>query len=299
MRKRRNLLQNLGCMMLAAVVWAAAPGTAQAAAQQNAALQQDEILPAGQNQEVQQAGYVSAFAARMPAQYQPTAANLLYCVDNFDAAKAQCDAVAVSSLNYWKAANGLAYGGGTTPVENRFCLYDQTYSTVPEEQLLYQIEARKSLKGTLPRNLRYTEQYAPLLEPISPDGYTYHGSVIRSWVHGSAATFKDYIPAPGDGRELSRMEISYYARERDEFNAASKEKGAAYMERLFREINWTNIENISVSHRSIPQSDGTEEILTDVDVRGWASPEYPLIHVHIRWQVESGSITVNISEENW
>lgn len=286
MRKRRNILQNLGCMMLAAVVWAATPGTVQAAAQQ------DEILPAEQNQEVQQAGYVSAFAARMPAQYQPTAANLLYCVDNFDAAKAQYDAVAVSSLNYWKAANGLAYGGGTIPRENRFCLYDTTYSTVPEDQYLYQKEVIKSLKGTLPRNLRYTEQYAPLLEPISPDGDT----LVRSRVHGSAATFKDYIPAPGDGRELSSIKVSYHV--------ASKEKGAAYMERLFREINWTNIENISVSHRSIPQSDGTEKILTDVDVSGWASPEYPLIHVYISWlvessSVESGLITVNISEENW
>lgn len=291
MRERRNRLQNLGCMMLAAVIWAAAPGTAQAAAPQNAALQQDEtlqqdeILPAGQNQEVQQAGYVSAFAARMPAQYQPTAANLLYCVDNFDAAKAQCDAVAVSSLNYWKAANGLAYGGGTTPEENRFCLYDQTYSTVPEEQLLYQIEVRKSLWGTMPHNLRYTEQYVPFLGPFSPEDL-----YLRSRVHGSANTFKDYISAPGDGRELSSIEVSY--------PAAGKEEAAAYMERLFREINWTQLDYVRVSRRSIPQADGTEKILTDVNVRGWASPEYPLIKISLEWSVDSSYIRVLISDEN-
>lgn len=290
MRKRRNIRQNLGCMLLAGMIWAAAPGTVQAAAQQGEVLQQDEVLQAEQNQEIQQAGYVSAVAARMPAQYQSTAANLLYCVDNFDAAKAQYDAVAVSSEDYWRAANGLAYGGGIRPVQNRFFLYDNTYSTVPEEQLLYQLEVRRSLKGTIPRNLRYTEQYAPLLEPVSPDGSTYHGSVIRSKVHGSANTFKEYIPAPGDGRELSSIEVSYHA--------MSKEKGAAYMERLFREINWTHLDYIMVSRRNMTWSDGTEKTLTDVSVSGWASPEYPLIKISLNFQAEAGWIRVLITDEN-
>lgn len=77
----------------------------------------------------------------------------------------------------------------------------------------------------------------PLLEPFSPEDL-----YLRSRVHGSANTFKDYIPAPGDGRELSSIVVSY--------PAAGKEEAAAYMERLFREINWTQLDYVMVSRRS-------------------------------------------------